>query len=146
MIEFPGNWGWWIAAGLLLIFELALPGVFFLWFALAAVVLGVVHAFYPLPFMAEIVLFGGLAVVFALVGRRYLARQQTNAGPVLNERQLTYVGRRYRLAQPIVDGRGLLTIDDTRWDIEGPDLAAGEWIEVTGADGTRLIVKAATRP
>ncbi len=61
--------------------------------------------------------------------------------PVLNARQLTHVGKRYRLTTPIADGRGFISVHDTRWEVEGPDLAAGEWVEVTGADGNRLIVK-----
>jgi membrane protein implicated in regulation of membrane protease activity len=53
------------------------------------------------------------------------------------------VGRRYKLREPIRDGRGAIIIDDTRWEIKGPDLDAGAWVEVTGADGARLMVKPA---
>ena len=33
--------------------------------------------------------------------------------------------------EPIVDGRGKLSIEDTVWEIEGPDLAAGTRVKVT---------------
>lgn len=136
-----GDWGWWIAACVLLIGELLLPGVFLVWFGLAAVVLGVLHHFAPLPVAAELAIFGALAVGFAVAGRAWLKRRETDAGPVLNQRQLAHVGRRYKLREPIRDGLGSIIIDDTRWEIEGPDLDAGAWVEVTGADGARLVVK-----
>ena len=41
---FLGGWTWWIIAGLLLLAELVLPGVFFIWLALGMVVF--VHAWY----------------------------------------------------------------------------------------------------
>lgn len=136
-----GDWGWWIAAGLLLIAELVLPGVFFVWFGIAAVAVAILHFFVPLPLAAELVIFGTLAVAFALAGRKWLKSRVAEDAPVLNQRQLAHVGRRYKLREPIRDGLGSIIIDDTRWEIEGPDLDAGAWVEVTGADGARLVVK-----
>ncbi len=62
--------------------------------------------------------------------------------PFLNRRQLGYVGHSFTLKEPIVDGRGRLSIEDTLWDIEGPDLPAGTRVTVTAADGPRLKVQA----
>ncbi len=42
---FLGGWTWWIIAGLLLLVELVLPGVFFIWLALAGAVIGVLDIF-----------------------------------------------------------------------------------------------------
>lgn len=147
MIEILGPWGWWIIAGSLLLLELVVPGVFFVWFALAAMVLGLVHLFLPLSLMTELILFGFLAVAFAIAGRMWLSRKTADdERPHLNERQLAHVGRRFRLKEAIRDGRGHLIIDDTRWDITGPDLDAGQWVEITGADGLRLMVKSVSGP
>ena len=147
MTELLGPWGWWIIAGGLLILELALPGVFFMWFALAAVVMGLLHFILPLSLMAELILFGILAVGFAIAGRMWLARRSdADDGHRLNERQLAHVGRHFRLKEPIKDGRGYLIIDDTRWEIEGPDMKSGQWVEITGADGLRLKVKPVAGP
>jgi membrane protein implicated in regulation of membrane protease activity len=61
--------------------------------------------------------------------------------PFLNRRQLGYVGRTFTLKDPIVDGRGKLAIEDTVWEIEGPDLAAGRRIKVTAVRNMSLIVE-----
>ena len=61
--------------------------------------------------------------------------------PFLNRRQMGYVGRSFTLNQPIVNGRGKLTIEDTMWEIEGPDLAAGTRIKVTAVKDMTLVVE-----
>ena len=136
-----GEWGWWIAAGLLLIAELVLPGVFLVWFGIAAAAVAILHHFVPMHLAVELVIFGAFAVAFALAGRVWLKRRVVDEVPVLNQRQLAHVGRRYKLHEPIRDELGAIIIDDTRWEIVGPDLDAGAWVEVTGADGARLVVK-----
>jgi membrane protein implicated in regulation of membrane protease activity len=60
--------------------------------------------------------------------------------PHLNRRQMGYVGRTFTLKEPIVDGRGKLTIEDTVWEVEGPDIPAGTRIKVTAVSGMSLIV------
>ena len=54
-------------------------------------------------------------------------------------------GSRYEaiIDEPIRDGFGRLTLDDTIWRIAGPDLAAGEKVRVVGADGAVLKVEPA---
>jgi membrane protein implicated in regulation of membrane protease activity len=47
------------------------------------------------------------------------------------------------LADPIVEGRGRVRIDDTVWQVHGPDAPAGSRIVVTGADGSILRVEPA---
>ncbi len=47
------------------------------------------------------------------------------------------------LNEPIVDGKGRLKIEDTMWELRGPDLPQGAWVKVTGVDGMRLMVEAA---
>jgi membrane protein implicated in regulation of membrane protease activity len=46
------------------------------------------------------------------------------------------------LAEPIVQGAGRLSFDDTLWRIEGPDLPAGARVRVVGLSGTVLRVTA----
>ena len=41
---------------------------------------------------------------------------------------------------------GQIRIDDTMWDVIGPDLKKGEWVEVKGVNGLRLEVEAASKP
>jgi membrane protein implicated in regulation of membrane protease activity len=42
-----------------------------------------------------------------------------------------------------VEGRGRVRIDDSVWQVRGPDAPAGPRVVVTGADGSVLEVKAA---
>ena len=42
---FLGGWTWWVIAGLLLLAELTVPGIFFMWLALAAAVIGLIDIF-----------------------------------------------------------------------------------------------------
>ena len=41
-----------------------------------------------------------------------------------------------------MNGRGKLTIEDTVWQIEGPDMQAGTRITVTGVNDMTLVVAA----
>jgi hypothetical protein len=139
-----GFWSWLILAGLLLLAELAAPGVFFLWLGIAAACVGAVAFLVDLSWRMEVLLFAALSVGFVAVLRpRFRSKLTDTAEPNLNQRMFNYVGQTYSLASPISNGRGRLTIDDTVWEIEGPDMEAGQRVKVTGVDGTRLKVKPA---
>ena len=137
-----GQWAWFVLACVLLLFELMTPGVFFIWFGVAAALTGVVDYFFDLPWQAELVLFAALSVVAVVAGRRFYrgSGMEPADNPHLNRRQMGYVGRSFTLHQPIADGCGKLTIEDTVWDIEGPDLPAGTRVKVTAVKGMSLIV------
>ncbi|MCA3573507.1 MAG: NfeD family protein, partial [Aestuariivirga sp.] len=65
-----GKWVWFVAAGILLLFELMTPGVFFIWLATAAAVLGILDLLVDLPWQAELLLFAVLSAVAVVAGRR----------------------------------------------------------------------------
>ena len=137
-----GQWAWFVAAAILLIFELVSPGVFFMWLAIAAVLTGIADIMFGLPWQAELLLFAVLSVVAVFGGRRFYKGPGMEAAdnPYLNRRQMGYVGRTFTLKEPVVDNRGRLVIEDTVWDIEGPDMPAGTRIKVTAVSGMSLIV------
>ena len=145
-IFFPilGQWFWWAAAGLLLILELSMPGVFFIWLAIAAAAVGAIALFVPLGWEIELLLFAGLALVSVFAGRKLLNRRHAldSELPNLNRRMYDYIGKTYALADPIVEGRGRVSIDGTLWDIRGPDAPKGSRVRVTGVDGLKLTVEA----
>lgn len=137
-----GQWAWFVLAGILLLLELVSPGVFFLWLAIAAALTGLVDTIYALPWQAELLLFAALSVVSVIAGRKFYAAKATEPedNPYLNRRQMGYIGRSFTLSQPIVNGRGKLTIEDTVWEVEGPDMAAGTRVRVTAVKDMCLIV------
>jgi hypothetical protein len=140
-----GPWLWWILAGLFLIVELTVPGVFFIWLALAAAVVGALSFVVDLAWQIDIALFAALSVVFVVLVRPWYAQRNALASdrPNLNQRIYDYVGRTYVLDEPITNGTGKIRIDDTLWDALGPDIAKGTRVKVTGVDGMRLRVEPA---
>ncbi len=72
-----GLWGWFVLGLVLLILEILAPGIFFIWFGLAALVTGVfaflLGSVVGFGWQLQIVLFLVLAVIFVLAGRRVLA-------------------------------------------------------------------------
>lgn len=144
LIPFLGGWTWWVIAGLLLLAELMIPGVFFMWLAIAAAVVGAIDIFADLSWQIEIAIFAVLSVLIVAFVRPRLKKDEGNNSN-LNQRMYDYVGRSYVLHEPIVDGRGKIRIDDTLWVVTGADRGKGEWVKVTAVDGSRLIVEPASR-
>jgi inner membrane protein len=140
-----GPWVWWILGGIFLIIELLAPGVFFIWLALAAAVVGAISFIHDFAWQIDIALFAALSVVFVLLVRPWYAQRSAVSSdrPNLNQRLYDYVGRTYVLEQPISNGIGKIRIDDTLWDALGPDLAKGGRVKVIAVEGLRLKVEPA---
>jgi inner membrane protein len=139
-------WNWWVIAVFLIGIEVFAPGAVFLWMGIAAGIVGFALLAYPeLSWQIQLLTFAVISVVTIYVWRFFL-RDRFPAplpGRVLNRRGASYVGRSFTLKEPIVDGSGLLHVDDSRWKIEGEDLPAGTKVKVTGVDGTVLKVEKA---
>jgi membrane protein implicated in regulation of membrane protease activity len=139
-----GTWGWWFAGILLFGVEVLVPGTFFLWFGVAAILVGVINLIEPLAWQANIILFAVLAVISVMAGRWFMRRREDTSGdPGLNRRGSRYAGHVFVLSEPIVSGNGRLAVDDTVWQVTGPDLPAGTRIVVEGVEGVRLKVRPA---
>lgn len=138
-------WHWWILAGILLILELTAPVFFFLWLGIAAAAVGMILLAFPaIPFETQVVLFGITSVVAVIGWKKYVeARPRTTDQPNLNRRGHQYIGRVLTLSEPIVNGDGKVTVDDSTWRVKGPDLDVGTAVKVTGVDGVIFEVEAA---
>ena len=117
-IEF---WNWWVVAVFLLML------------------------FPEMTWQIQLLIFAVLSLLSILVWRYFLRDRFPSPVPkrVLNRRGASYVGRTFTLKEPIVDGNGLLHVDDSRWKVEGEDLPAGTKVKVTGIEGTVLKVERA---
>jgi membrane protein implicated in regulation of membrane protease activity len=144
IIETLGGWSWWVLGLILLGIEMMMPGFFFLWFGIAAILIGVSALLVDWPWQLQVLGFVVLSVIAALIGRRYAGTADVeSADPHLNLRANRLQGRTFVLIEPIVDGTGRVRIDDTIWQVRGPDAPAGARVTVTGADGPVLRVTTA---
>ena len=143
-VRILGGWSWWILGLILLAVEVLAPGFFFLWFGVAAILIGTSALLIEWPWQLQVIGFLVLSVVAALLGRRFAgAADAASSDPNLNLRANRLIGRTYVLSEAIVEGAGRVRIDDTVWQVRGPDSPAGARVTVTGADGPVLTVQAA---
>lgn len=138
-------WHWWILAGLLLILELTAPAFFFLWLGIAAASVGLILLVFPsIDLETQLILFAITSIVAVLAWRKYReTRPATTDQPNLNRRGQQYIGRVFSLSNPIINGVGKVTVDDSTWKVKGPDLPVGTHIKVTGIEGVVFKVEAA---
>jgi membrane protein implicated in regulation of membrane protease activity len=136
-----GPWFWMILAAVLFVLELVSPGIFLMWFGMAAAITGLIVFRYDISWQWQILSFGGLSLVAALFAAKYLRRNPSESErPLLNERALQLIGQSFDLVDPIVNGRGSIKAGDTVWRVEGPELPKGTRIMVVDVDGTLLKV------
>jgi hypothetical protein len=139
-----GPWNWFILAVLLLILETMIPGVHFLWFGLAAVVVGFLGLATGFAWQWQVLAFGLISVLTVFWVRKYARPDVTISDlPDLNVRGQQYIGRSLVVEQAIQNGRGKVRLGDSIWAVEGPDAPAGARVTVTGARGTVLVVERA---
>ena len=138
-------WYWWALAAVLLVFEMLLPGVVFLFLAIGAAAAGfVLLVVSDLSLELQLVLFAVVAVASAVGLRPTLRRMQNHTTETnLNARGQALVGKTFVLDQPILAGRGRVTLGDGSWIVTGPDMVAGAKVRVAAVDGTELKVEPA---
>jgi membrane protein implicated in regulation of membrane protease activity len=138
-------WYWWALAAVLLVFEILMPGVVFLFIAIGAAVSGLlmlVASDSSLEF--QLAVFAIVSVGSAVALRPYLKRlQHKTADPTLNARGEALVGQVFVLDQPILAGRGRIKLGDGSWIVTGPDMVAGAKVRVAAVRGTELKVEPA---
>jgi hypothetical protein len=138
----------WLGLGLLLIAaETFLPGMFLLWFGLAALIMSGVAWLLPgLGALWQLVAFSVLAFLSAWAYRRYVRPIEPQGDqPLLNRRADQLVGRVVVLREAIVNGYGKVQIADALWTVHGhEDLPEGARVKVTAVDGMTLKVRQAT--
>ena len=137
------QWSWLVLGLVLAIAEMVVPGVFLIWFAAAALAVGLLSFVVPLGLPLQVVLFTVLSVVSVVASRRWLRGHPVqSADPLLNQRGQQLVGTKVTVTEAIEGGSGRVRCGDTEWLAQGPDAAAGARLTVTGSTGSTLIVDA----
>ncbi|ACO45587.1 NfeD family protein [Deinococcus deserti] len=137
------SWHWWVLGALLLILEVFAPGVFFVWLAMAAFMLGLLVFVLPLPVTLQLLLFALLSVVAVLIGRRYVNRLILGGdeGESMNRGASRLVGRTVVVTSAIRNGVGRVRVGDSDWRATGPDVPEGANVLIVSAEGTTLHVR-----
>lgn len=139
----PGAW-WIAAAAALALAELAIPGVFLVFLAVAAAITGLLSLLFPdLGLPGQLISFAAWAVVAVLIGKRwYREFPVESADPLLNDRVARLVGETVTVVQAIESGTGRVRVADGEWTVHGPDAPVGTRMRVIGGDRGALKVEA----
>lgn len=142
-----GPWNWIVLGLVLMIFEVAAPGIFFLWFGIAALIVGALAILFgealSLGWQVQVILFLVLSLIAVFIGRRLVGATDAESDePLLNRRGEQLIGQVFTLEEATVNGRGRARIGDSLWRVAGPDMAAGTRVRITGIDQGTLTVEA----
>lgn len=143
IVSIEAHWAWLIAAAVLAIAELVVPGAFLIWIGAAALVTGVLTLLLPIAPVVQGVIFAAATIASIQVGGRMLQRHPIKSDdPLLNDRVARLIGEHVVVTSAIVQGRGRVRVGDGEWAAYGPDLPVGAHVRVTGGDATVLTVEA----
>ena len=136
------HWAW-LALGLVLAAaEMAIPGLFLIWLAGAAILTGLLTWVAPIGVPLQVVIFAVLAIVGVFSGKRYLrSNPVVSADPLMNDRGGRLVGEVVVVTHAIVEGSGRVKQGDSEWLARGPDAEPGTRMRVAGHDGVVLVVE-----
>lgn len=133
---------WAIAALLLGIAELLVPGVFLIFLAIAAGITGAAAFVMPdLPLAAQVGFFAAWSVAAVLIGRRWYRDYPVASDALLNDRAGRLIGQTVVVEQAIVHGRGRVIVGDGSWPARGPEAAGGSSMRVVAVDDGVLVVE-----
>ncbi|MFL6857232.1 MAG: NfeD family protein [Allosphingosinicella sp.] len=141
------QWAWLSVAALLAIAELVVPGVFLIWFAIAAAATGLVTLVTGVALPFQIALFALFAIAALYGGRRaYASAPVPTSDPLLNDRAARLKGRMVTVVGAIEHGEGRVRVGDSVWNARGPDCEPGARVRITGVEGTCLLVEQDEKP
>jgi len=137
-----GAWNWFIVAVALFALESVVPGVHFVWFGVAAVIVGALGLTVDIAWEWQLITFAIISCITVFFARRYASPEMaTSDQPELNLRAEQYVGRVVTVEEAIADGRGKVRVGDTVWNAQGSDAPQGARVKITGSNGTCLLVE-----
>lgn len=144
LLQQVGGWHWLMLGVGLLVLEVLLPGVFFVWLAGAALGVGAVLLLFPaLPLAGQVLLFAVLCVACVLLGRRYVERLSRGGygAQEINQGAARLIGTTVIVTVPIEGGTGRVRVGDSEWRAAGPDTPVGKQVMIIAIEGSTLIVR-----
>jgi membrane protein implicated in regulation of membrane protease activity len=136
------GWVWGVAGLALLAAETILPGFYLLWVGLAALVVCAGVVAFDLSVTSQLLLFAASAIATCVAGWFVYQRRGAQEALDPNDNAEQMVGSTGEVLEPGTGGQLRVKVRDSVWLADGPDLAAGTRVRVTGQRGTVLKVTA----
>lgn len=139
------SWHWLSLGMVILILEIVGVGGFLLGIGVSAFVIALLLVFFPdLPWYWQFTTFAFLSVILTLVyWKKFRKFNNKTDQPLLNSRVERLIGRRVSLFTALSGGTGKVQIEDALWTVAcDEDLPQGSMVDIIGAEGMTLIVKA----
>lgn len=131
---------WWIVALVLGGLELLTGTFYLLMLSLSALMVALALEFFWMDGIAQGVVFSLLAVgLCGLLASRRPASLKAASTPI-NRGSKRWIDRELILPDGIVDGQARARLDDSHWQIKGPDCEPGSRVVVVAVEGNVLIV------
>lgn len=140
---FESSWYWLIAAALLLLLEIVVPGIFLMWLGLGAAAVGLFLVVFPNAALAwqliALVCCISAAVIAGLKWQKKIIAQQPQD---INQGLAGYIGRTVLTSINFQHGRGRIRMDDSSFPAicETANPAEGENVLITAVNDEGLIV------
>lgn len=144
-LEALGSWDWLILGAILLIAEVVLTSGYVIWVAIAAIIVGILAIFPSIGWEWQFFAFAILTLISGAIGRAIMRKVGTGkiVSP-LNNPGNRLVGTALVVSDPLRNGVGKVKSADGYWLAKGPDTEIGEQVQVTGVEGTYLLVQPLT--
>ena len=136
-------WHWFIISGVLFVFEMLSLTTFFLFFAIAAGVMGSVIILLPdMGLNMQLGLAGMLAILAMLAGYyTFQSKISQKRKDVLNNRMDQYIGKEVTLLQDVENGVSKAKIGDTDWRILLEEGRQGDRVKIIDFKSTSFIAE-----
>jgi len=136
-------WGWAVAAVVIALCELPMPGNYLIWIACAAALTALVGFAIDWSLNAQLTFFAAACIAACVAGYfvyRRLSLRGSDAEPI-NRRDLELVGRSAVASEAFANGQGHVRLNDTLWLAEADeDLPAGTAVKIAAVRGTTLVI------
>ena len=130
----------WLLAGLALCAaETLAPGASLIWIGAAAMIVGAVEFFAPMPLTVQLLGFAALVAGLVFVGRRVYGSIDAVGPSPPASRAHALVGREFFLDEAIARGFGSIRVDDSVWRVAGEDMPTGTRVRVVGIENGAAI-------
>jgi len=137
------HWKWLSFAVVLGIAELFVPGIFLIWIAASAALVGIVTFMVGIGQATQLALFGALALGSVYSARRwYKDNPVESEDPLLNDRGARMIGTTVKIIEPVSATSGRAKVGDSVWPARGEPIATGKLARITAVtDGVIHVEK-----